>query len=88
MDANCQRCGHPYESHAKNKAHKCKRKKLTGWDEKIKAFTGEESCECPGYEGRTPPKPSKKKPVCPHELLEGSRICVVCKEPVPVKVKR
>jgi hypothetical protein len=86
-DANCLRCGHPFKSHAPDGEQKCKRKKLTGWNEQAKAFTGEESCQCPGYMGRVPiHEPGKHG--CPHELLEGSRVCVVCKEPIPAKVKR
>jgi hypothetical protein len=87
--ANCLRCGHPFDSHSLEGDRECKRKKLVGWDEGAKMFTGEEVCECPGYVGRIPIGSSEHgRHGCPHELLPGSRVCVACKEPVPVKAKR
>jgi len=87
MNPHCLRCHHPYASHRNDRDHKCKRQTLTKWDEKAKAFTSREDCDCAGYLGRVPvDKPGRGG--CPHELLEGSRVCVICKEPVRDKVHR
>lgn len=87
MNPNCLRCGHPFDSHKNDETRTCKRQTLTGWDERAKQFKSRENCECDGYLGRVPTaEPGKRG--CPHELLDGSRVCVVCKEPIPAKVKR
>lgn len=87
MDPNCLRCSHPLSSHAKEGERQCRRKTLTGWSEETKTFANDEMCECEGYLGRVPNHEVGKRG-CPHELVEGSRVCVVCKEPVPAKAKR
>lgn len=87
MDPNCLRCGHPYSAHFKNSEMRCKRRTLTGWDEAAKTFSHQQQCACDGYQGRIP-NPNITKTGCPHECLEGSRVCVVCKRPVPAKAKR
>jgi hypothetical protein len=84
---NCLRCGHPFNSHGHAGDDKCRRKKLVGWNEAAKAFTAEQACSCTSYMGRVP-RNDPGKHGCPHELIEGSRVCVACKEPVPVQARR
>lgn len=87
MDPSCRQCGHPYSAHRHDGERTCKRRTLTGWSEKDKTFSGQQACTCPGYLGRIPNENVGKRG-CPHEVLQGSRVCVICKEPVKTKVKR
>jgi len=84
---NCLRCGHPFSSHRDDGSRTCKRQSLSGWDEATKTFAHQEACECEGYLGRVP-SPPVSKGECPHEFIQGSRVCVQCKEAVPVKAGR
>lgn len=88
MNETCLRCNHPFDAHHPTAKRMCKRQTLTGWSEADKVFTTRKTCSCAGFIGPVPDSPPlMPKSVCPHECLEGSRICVICKKPVPAKVK-
>lgn len=85
----CDRCGCRYSNHQDDKPHACKTSKLAGWDDDKRQFTRQDRCGCPSYTGPEPVRAAvQARAQCPHECIVGSRICVICKSPVPVQVRR
>ena len=70
----CDHCHHTIEQHNADKA--C-RVTVTKWDDAAMTWTPKQRCACPGYEG----KPLMSTD-CPHDFMEGSRVCIWCKRVV------
>lgn len=84
MGERCRVCGCAYSAHGGDDGH-CRTRKVSGWDDKTKAFIDETNCACTGYEGAIPVPPSTATPTdCPHEALPSEpHKCLHCKQRIP-----
>lgn len=68
----CRECQHEHRQHDGD-GH-C-RVTVTRWDAVNREWECKAKCACPGYVGL---KPVALASTCPHEFLDGSRVCCHC----------